>query len=775
MQLTVDSTTPSVKFTVRIHAAPPSLTTCSVALRTGDVGSVSPSTINAAPGGTYPLDTEITYTTDPVPLLSAVVSVLCPGYADLAVPINFLVDATGAYTSTDNAFVSPPIWGGGNQSTLPGYRNGAMGQALFNHMAQAVMRPGGEAMLVADAGNNVIRRVNLDSETVDTLWGPTPAMSALPYMPAATPTSLSASPYSLITVNTTASFHMPFGLALSGDGERLFVGDMYNCRVMLLQHSSGVPISLKQISGGTGCVGNTIVEGAGDTGVNYLPYPGKMVFDTLREVLYVLVNAHKAGSSSLGCTLMAIDTSSTSFVATALTATSRSGFAAAPYQYDTVVGPTPAMGYIPTLASLALSNDASALYILSPALASVAGSPVTPAPTVLRILNLAENKTLNTILSSFYSPSTSVFGQVKDGTPLAGVEHTLPLIGGPTAAALHPDGELLYFIDSGMRVDTTYSVQPMLCNAPVVNGSEYAYVDCDSSIRSLNLLTGEVKTLAGGFATNSDGVGSLAGLWSGNRDGRNMRGEFMPTRNSLLMHPNGRSMYVMEGTDNSRIRQFFFATNELRTISGGGGPGGVVSSNAPARIFGNRDGYGTDALYSSPYALDMNKPDGRYLWVSDSLGISRIDTSTSYSHRVHLYTQAAARAEPASVDPSTVKLRAMFPIASVSNRPDILFAWQKDGSNGLTLYRLNATNVTNGNPTPVNCTVGDVMNTYFVRRQYNPCCVLHLHSVLISVVVRCCVSAPRCERSCHCHGASSPQRECDGPRRDLCSIDRRFR
>lgn len=720
MQATIDTTTATVKFMVRIHAMPPSTVTCAVSMRAmsgnqpADIGGITPSSFSAPNPGTYPLDTEITYLPDSTPYPSTVISVLCPGYTDLVIPINFMVDVSGVFTTAANAYVTPPIWGGGNQSALPGYRNGAIGQALFNHMAQAVMRPSGDALLIADAGNNVIRRVNFDSDTVETLWGPTPAMSALPYMPAASPTSLPSSPYPLVTVNTTASFRTPYGLALSGDGERLFVGDMYNCRVLLLQHTSGVPTSLKQISGGTGCVGTTIVEGAGDDGANYLPYPGSMVFDTLREMLYVLVNAHQTGSSTLGCTLMAIDTSSPSFAATALTAMTKSGFAAAPFQYDTVVEPSPAMGYIPTLASLALSNDASALYILSPALAPIGASPASPAPTVLRILNLAENNTLNTILSSFYSPSLPVFGQILDGTPVAAVEHTLPLMGGPTAAALHPDGELLYFIDSGMRVDTTYAVQPMLCNAPLVNGSEYPYVDCESSIRSLNLLTGEVRTLAGGFATNSDGVGSQAGLWSGNRDGRTMFGDLMPTRNSLLMHPNGRSMYVLEGTANSRLRQFFFATNELRTISGGGGLAGVASASAPARIFGNRDGFGTDALYSSPYALDMSKPDGRYLWVTDSLGVSRIDTTTSYSRRVHLYSIAAARAEPASVDPSTVKIRALFPIASVQNRPDVLYGWQKDGSNALKFYRLDATNLTNGGEALVVQTTGDVMDSFIV-------------------------------------------------------------
>lgn len=530
---------------LRFEAAPGSAVVAAISIE-GDPstqGTVTPPTVALDPLGTYPLVTPLSYTppASTAGLTAAILVVACTSYPTKRYPINYVATANQAHISGAHV-------GGGGVSTLPGYRNGPMHQALFNHPGKGVLDISGDRLFIPDAGNHAIRvwmMGGLNMDDVSTFWGPPPPTDGRAVEPF--PNGGETISGSALYDPSARTFNTPTALALRSDGLRLFISDTMNSRVMMMTLSDASEAeSLEPISGGTG-YSTPLQDGAeGTLGASFLPHPGALAVDDLRERLYVVVNAMPGYFVYNGQipTLAEVDLRAgqgfrVRFLTARVTSSSFGG-ALSPFHYDSfgALGAAQDPGCLGAVAFIEMSADASALYIMSAATVSAheVGAPTAPRPSVLRVLQLdREPAALTTLLSYFYSPQESLMGVVRDGTPGVGVEHTQGLVGSPTAMALHPDGHTLYFIDSGLNsfsaVNPEEQPRPVYCNSLNHTG-----VDCDASIRSIDLRTGEVRTLAGGRATSADGVGADAGLWSGHTIMQhNVEGVPMWTTNTLLM------------------------------------------------------------------------------------------------------------------------------------------------------------------------------------------------------------------------------------------------
>ena len=134
------------------------------------------------------------------------------------------------------------------------------------------------------------------------------------------------------------------------------------------------------------------------------------------------------------------------------------------------------------------------------------------------------------------------------------------------------------------------------------DGQGNLYVSESERIRKLVISTGEVTTIAGANDNCSYAIGNgtnarfcgLRGLWG---DGAG-------------------NLYGFD-RGNALIRKFSISSGTVTTVAG------------QPRIFGSRDGIGTNALFSNPnFPSGMITGDGQFLYVSEEFGIRKIELST---------------------------------------------------------------------------------------------------------------------------------------------------
>ena len=127
-------------------------------------------------------------------------------------------------------------------------------------------------LYVADAGNHRIRSVDLDGGTISTLAGSGPAGFAGDGGPA-----------------TDASLRQPNDVAVSEDGQRIYIADSFNHRIRLVQAASG-RIETFAGTGDTGYSGELLDAGAtslsGPRGVATSPFGLLFVGDTGHDIVW---------------------------------------------------------------------------------------------------------------------------------------------------------------------------------------------------------------------------------------------------------------------------------------------------------------------------------------------------------------------------------------------------------------------------------------------------------------------------------------------------------
>ncbi len=120
-----------------------------------------------------------------------------------------------------------------------GYADGALAGARFQHPYGLAVSADGTKIYVADTGNNAIRLIDLNAGTVSTLaGGPTPGGAD--------------------GVGTAAQFDEPVGVALSSDGNTLYISDYLNHVIRALDLTTDAVTTL---AGKTGVCGHA--DGAG--------------------------------------------------------------------------------------------------------------------------------------------------------------------------------------------------------------------------------------------------------------------------------------------------------------------------------------------------------------------------------------------------------------------------------------------------------------------------------------------------------------------------------
>jgi DNA-binding beta-propeller fold protein YncE len=105
-----------------------------------------------------------------------------------------------------------------------GYADGAGTAAMFSHPKGVAISPDGSFALVADSGNNCVRRIQIATGAVTTLAGLTQGYTD--------------------GVGTAAMFQEPYGVTISPDGSFALVADTYNHRVRRLAIATGVVTTL---------------------------------------------------------------------------------------------------------------------------------------------------------------------------------------------------------------------------------------------------------------------------------------------------------------------------------------------------------------------------------------------------------------------------------------------------------------------------------------------------------------------------------------------------
>lgn len=709
------SSPPAIPFKILFPSPPPTSRTITVTVTEG-TGSVSGDVCSIASGVMTVQSCEFSYQPAGGNDQPATITATPSSSWDKGVIKSFYYNVISpSWTST----LTSPVWGGGGRpgtvgtSTLFGYANGKMAtEALFNQIGSGVFDSTGRIMYIPDIGNNAIRKWDMDTDEVTTLWGPLP----VPNVPWITGAPHTPDPAGYLTSIDAAdkhqpTFRAPHALAINQDNTAIYISDNQNCMIRELTLDSGVPQSLTQITGQTGCLDYTmfIIEGPGtddefEGGSNAL-FPSSIVLDESRTParLYVILNVRQFPTYQTNPVLVEIvlEDGHTIRVLTTESTVSLAWDTLQPQA--SLFPPEAAQGLLGQIeiATITLSRDASRLYIFAPVTHGKRPPPdgntvneIAESPAVMRVFRI-DDEALTTQLAFYYQPFERLWGVAEDGFPDGTyTPDTKRLVGAPQAMALSIDEKYLYFLDSFMGISATINglYNTFSCIGPSANpANNNGGANCGTAVRRMDMVTGEIVTLAGGLATNSDGIGLNAGIWNwDSRDGVDISGKRSGQPTSLLMHPSGEFMYIFEATTNSRVRTFHFATNELKTIGGGGSLNSGSYGVGPARIFGTRSGSGTNALYASPQAL-LTESSGNYLFVSDAYAISKINLKSGHSQVIQLVQASEMR--PASIAQEFTSqiplINSFYPLAIDNSLANVMWAFQMlDGSNS-KLYRID--------------------------------------------------------------------------------------
>lgn len=491
-----------------------------------------------------------------------------------------VVIATGAVTTLAGS------------ATATGSTNGTGAAALFN--SPEGLTTDGTNLYVAEAGNNMIRKIVLASGVVTTLAGSATTAG------------------SLDGTGVAALFNSPEGIVIDPAGANLYVADTVNNTIRKIVITSGVVTTIAGSPSGTGST-----DGIGASALFKLPEDlatdgtNLYVVDTYNNTIRKVVIATGAVTTMAGS-------------AGAIGSTDGIGVAA---QFDHPEGITNdgtnlyvADAYNNTIRKVAIATGAVTTLAGSNPASNGTGSAArfnSPESLTTDGTNLYVADTYNSVIRKVVIATGVVTTLAGNAAEIGSADGIGTAAQFNSPAGITTDGKNLYVADSfnntirkiviatgavttvagtpGVVGTTDGTGAAALFNSPqgiTTDGTNLYVADTgNNTIRKVTIATGAVTTLAGtaGVAGSTNGTGGAA-LFSTPED----------------ITTDGINLYVAD-TYNYSIRKIVIATGAVTTLAG------TASSS------GSTDGTGSAALFNSPEGITT---DGINLYVTDTMNNS---------------------------------------------------------------------------------------------------------------------------------------------------------
>jgi sugar lactone lactonase YvrE len=478
-----------------------------------------------------------------------------------------------------------------------GSRDGVGGAALFSYPVAACVDGG--ALYVVDQGNATIRKITLATGVVETVAG------------------MVEQPGAGDGVGAAARFNAPSGIACDGAGN-VYVADQQNYAIRRIALASG---TVDTVAGALGAMGQVDMPGKAAR----FQAPTDMTFANgflyvvdfgsadlhVRKIALGSWNVQTVATSTLSGQQfygITVDGSGTVYVSNKQPYNSTvqkvagdgtlSLVAGGPGQLRSLDGVGAAAAFY---AAAGLAFDGSGgLYVAEPSSQLIRRIDLATATvtTALGVSGLAGNSTGVGAAAVLASPQgiIDVAGQLYFGDSVDG---TIDWVTMPGATVSVLAGAALG--TPGKELDGLGSAAQLLPAGMVYDGKGTAYMTGDGTIRSVQLASGQVDTLAGTDAVigTADGTKSAASFhWP----------------KGIARDDDG-NLYVSD-TFNHTIRKVVLASGEVTTFAGA------------ATMFGAVDGVGDAARFFYPLDIVYDGKGNLYVADSENGAIRRIEIAT---------------------------------------------------------------------------------------------------------------------------------------------------
>jgi sugar lactone lactonase YvrE len=484
----------------------------------------------------------------------------------------------------------------------PQTADGTGGAARFNNPTDAITD--GTYLYVADANNNLIRKVVIATGVVTTLAG-----SASGQTGAADGIGAAAS----FAFSTKSSFgYSSFnGVGITTDGRYLYVADTGNNKIRRVDPATGEVVSLTGTTGTSATVVPAVVAGAVDSGVtapvytNVVTTLGTTYFYQAQNVTF----SSPIGITYVGGNLYVTDKFNNKIRKIVINSGVVSTFAGSGIASALEGTTTAATFYYPT----GITNDGSNLYVVDGynykirkiIISSGVVSSVTGSQGASSLSGSADGDVLT---ATFYYDAYYGSGITTDGTNLYVADsynNKIRKINMSTGKVSSLTG-LLNISQSYGAVDGVGPVARFNYPKGITTDGINLYVadSGNNTIRSIVIFSGNVSPLAGAYL-GADGSGPSASMNS-----------------PYGVTTDGINLYVADRSSN-KIRKVVIATGAVTTLAGTG----LTSCNASACAL---DDIGTAATFSNPTSITT---DGVNLYVADNSNnkIRKIAPATGYT------------------------------------------------------------------------------------------------------------------------------------------------